>query len=182
MEPKQICGKLHSTISRMRYVIFFPPLVQITKTPLPLYILPATATILFRSLGVIIFILIGGYPPFDHADQKRKFQHIKKGRFKFKEQHWGTVTEQAKSLITSLLCVDPEKRLSAGEALEHPWMQTDQHKLRRSSLISNKHFLLRYNMRRKFQAAVKSVRIYNACLLDLWSIFSAEFLTCLCLF
>jgi len=109
------------------------------------------------SLGVIVFILIGGYPPFDHPDQKVKFNLIKKGLYKFVDKYWGTVSDEAKSLVRSLLCIDPEKRLSAAKALEHPWMQVHDENLRRSSLISNMKSLRDFNAACKFKSAVKSV-------------------------
>ena len=110
-----------------------------------------------RSLGVILFILIGGYPPFDNKDQKVKFSLIKKGAYKFHEKYWGHVSEEVKSLVVSLLCVDPEKRLSAAEALQHEWMTMDRKSLRRSSLVCNIENLRQFNYGRKFKSAVQSV-------------------------
>lgn len=86
-----------------------------------------------------------------------KFNLIKKGQYKFVDKYWGTVSDEAKSLVRSLLCIDPEKRLSAAKALEHPWMQVHDDNLRRSSLISNMKSLKDFNVACKFKSAVKSV-------------------------
>ncbi|EED92424.1 predicted protein, partial [Thalassiosira pseudonana CCMP1335] len=77
------------------------------------------------SLGVIIFILLGGYPPFQNDDQKLQFENIKKGNYIFVDKYWGTISDDAKSMIDSLLTIDPAKRLSAEDALSHPWMKAD---------------------------------------------------------
>ncbi|CAM9817731.1 unnamed protein product, partial [Ascophyllum nodosum] len=76
------------------------------------------------STGVIIFIILGGYPPFYDQDQRRLFRNIKSGNFKFDPQHWDGVSEEAKDLIRNLLTVDPSRRLTADQAINHPWLAT----------------------------------------------------------
>ena len=49
------------------------------------------------STGVIIFIILGGYPPFHDQDQRRLFRKIKSGHFKFDPQYWDGVSEEAKA-------------------------------------------------------------------------------------
>ena len=109
------------------------------------------------KLGVVIFILIGGYPPFQNADQKKHFENIKNGRYEFNDQHWGTITDEAKNLIRCLLCDDPKQRISATDALDHPWMQIHPRQLRRSSLNPSIIHLREFNYTRKFKSAVNSV-------------------------
>ncbi|KAJ1389528.1 kinase-like domain-containing protein, partial [Ochromonadaceae sp. CCMP2298] len=75
------------------------------------------------SFGVILYILLGGYPPFHDDDQKLLFRKIKAGVFEFHAEYWDPVSDQAKDLISRLLCMDPEQRLTAAQALAHPWMQ-----------------------------------------------------------
>jgi len=112
------------------------------------------------SIGVIFFILLGGYPPFQNADQSKQFDNIKKGQYKFIDKYWGTVTDEAKSLINSLLCVDPRERISAEDAMKHPWMQIDAKRLRRSSLFNSIENLRELNYKRKMKSAVQSVRSF----------------------
>jgi serine/threonine protein kinase len=88
------------------------------------------------SLGVIIFILLGGYPPF--CDENRKIQDklIMKSRYAFFKKYWDVVSNSARELIKSLLVVDPKERLSATEALNHPWFTAKNDSLRRNTLNS----------------------------------------------
>ncbi|KAH9255325.1 hypothetical protein BASA81_006777 [Batrachochytrium salamandrivorans] len=74
------------------------------------------------SLGVIAFILLGGYPPFHDEDQQELFRMIRRGRYSFDPAFWGLVSEDAKSCVRGLLCVDRTKRLKAQSVLQHPWL------------------------------------------------------------
>lgn len=109
------------------------------------------------SLGVIVYILLGGYPPFIEQNQRELFRKIRKGNFQFHEEYWGGVSADAKDLISSLLTVQPSKRLSAEEALRHKWMQTDASELAGKNLDTNLAELRKYNAKRKFKAAVNAV-------------------------
>jgi serine/threonine protein kinase len=71
------------------------------------------------SLGVIAFILIFGYMPFDEL----KVECIKKGQWLDKPEKWDGVSDMAKEFVKQLLVVDPSERLSAVEALEHPFIK-----------------------------------------------------------
>lgn len=62
------------------------------------------------SVGVILYILLGGYPPFIENNQKDLFRKIRKGQYEFHEEYWGTVSAEAKELISSLLTVKPHNR------------------------------------------------------------------------
>jgi len=73
------------------------------------------------SIGVILFILLVGYPPFMEERQRDLFCKIRLGEFEFKSKGWEGISQQAKDLISSLLVVDPGSRLSAKKALEHDW-------------------------------------------------------------
>lgn len=74
------------------------------------------------SMGIIIFIILGGYPPFQHKNQAKLFQRIKKGHFEFHEKYWSHISPEAKDLICKLLELNTMKRLTATQALEHPWV------------------------------------------------------------
>jgi calcium/calmodulin-dependent protein kinase I len=111
------------------------------------------------SLGVIIYILLGGYPPFIEQNQRELFRKIRKGQYEFHEEYWGNVSKDAKDLIASLLTVDPAKRLSAKEALQHKWMVADGKVLAAQDLGKNLDEFKKYNARRKFKGAVKAVSV-----------------------
>ena len=55
------------------------------------------------SLGVIIYILLCGYPPFHDSNQPRLFKKIRAGQYRFDSPYWDNVSEQAKDLIRHLL-------------------------------------------------------------------------------
>ena len=74
------------------------------------------------SVGIILYILLGGYPPFIEDDQSELFRKISKSEFEFHEEDFNKVSNEAKDLISSLLEVNPKKRLSAREALEDLWI------------------------------------------------------------
>ncbi|CAM9880192.1 unnamed protein product [Laminaria digitata] len=109
------------------------------------------------SVGVIIYILLGGYPPFHDENQTRLFRKIKSGNFKFHTEYWGSVSSEAKDLIRRLLTVDPKKRLTAAQAVTHPWLLSKDADLLNHNLGVNLDQLKLFNARRKLRAAIKSV-------------------------
>jgi len=76
------------------------------------------------SLGVIIYMLLCGFPPFFDAqgNQKRLYKLIKLGKYRFPSPYWDYVSEPAKDLIKQLLTLDVEKRLSAQQVMAHKWV------------------------------------------------------------
>lgn len=74
------------------------------------------------SVGVILFLLLGGYLPFDDQDEDKVFEHTRNGKYFFHPQYWKLISKAAKDLVTKLLTVNPNKRISAQEALKHEWM------------------------------------------------------------
>jgi len=113
------------------------------------------------SLGVIVYILLGGYPPFIEQNQRELFRKIRKGQYEFHEEYWGSVSADAKDLISSLLTVAPAKRLTADQALKHKWMMQDASVLAGQDLGTNLSELRKYNAKRKFKAAVNAVILAN---------------------
>eukprot|EP00928_Gymnodinium_smaydae_P053651 TRINITY_DN37592_c0_g1_i1.p1 TRINITY_DN37592_c0_g1~~TRINITY_DN37592_c0_g1_i1.p1 ORF type:complete len:550 (-),score=123.44 TRINITY_DN37592_c0_g1_i1:129-1778(-) len=74
------------------------------------------------SLGVVTFILLVGYMPFC-GDEASQIKNIETGKYLWKEAKWKTVSSTALSFVKALLVVDPEKRLTAEQALQHPFIQ-----------------------------------------------------------
>ncbi|OCF58182.1 CAMK/CAMK1/CAMK1-CMK protein kinase [Kwoniella mangroviensis CBS 10435] len=74
------------------------------------------------SIGVIAYTILCGYSPFRETDKNALLREMTKGRVVFHERYWKKVTPTAKDFIKALLVVDPKKRISATEALKHPWM------------------------------------------------------------
>lgn len=73
------------------------------------------------SCGVVLYIMLCGRPPFEGKTEKQILEKVVRGLWEFKHQEWVYVSEEAKDLIKKLLVVDPKARLSAEEALQHPW-------------------------------------------------------------
>eukprot|EP00429_Kryptoperidinium_foliaceum_P015693 CAMPEP_0176037684 /NCGR_PEP_ID=MMETSP0120_2-20121206/18670_1 /TAXON_ID=160619 /ORGANISM="Kryptoperidinium foliaceum, Strain CCMP 1326" /LENGTH=613 /DNA_ID=CAMNT_0017371073 /DNA_START=121 /DNA_END=1960 /DNA_ORIENTATION=+ len=73
------------------------------------------------SLGVIAFIIISGYMPFSGSEANQT-KNISEGTYKMKPERWDSVSNNAKEFVKALLQVDPAKRLTAEQALDHPWI------------------------------------------------------------
>ena len=113
------------------------------------------------SLGVIVYILLGGYPPFIEQNQRELFRKIRKGQYEFHEEYWGQVSDDAKNLIRALLSVDPTKRYDANGAIANKWIGADDQKLLEQDLGTNLAQMKKFNAKRKFKAAVKTVVAAN---------------------
>ena len=75
------------------------------------------------SCGVILYILLCGYPPINCRSEKELIERVKQGKYEFDPLEWDVVSDFAKDLIKKTMEKDPEKRLSAIQALNHPWIQ-----------------------------------------------------------
>jgi doublecortin-like kinase 1/2 len=76
------------------------------------------------AAGVIAYILLCGFPPFanEDNDQDLLFDQILSGSFEFTQPFWDPISESAKQLITEMLEVDPNLRLTATQVMEHQWV------------------------------------------------------------
>ncbi|XP_016352922.1 calcium/calmodulin-dependent protein kinase type II delta chain-like isoform X8 [Sinocyclocheilus anshuiensis] len=119
------------------------------------------------ACGVILYILLVGYPPFWDEDQHKLYQQIKAGAYDFPSPEWDTVTAEAKNLINQMLTINPAKRITADQALKHPWV------CQRSTVASMVHrqetveCLRKFNARRKLKGAILTTmlvsRNFSAC-------------------
>ena len=80
------------------------------------------------SCGVILYILLCGYPPFNADTDELILEKIKTGKFTFPSEEWDTVSPLAKDLVSHMLQFHPSKRVSASEALEHKWLLVNKNK------------------------------------------------------
>merc|ERR1719321_1458133 len=74
------------------------------------------------SMGVVVFVLLSGYFPFQAGDQRELLNLIRKGNYTMYEQEWAPVSIQARHFVQNLLVFAPDKRMTAAEALRHPWI------------------------------------------------------------
>jgi calcium-dependent protein kinase len=75
------------------------------------------------SLGVILFVFLCGYPPFEGDNNKEIFKNVLKQELTFDPADWTTVSKEAKDLVSKMLEKDPEKRISAEECSKHMWFK-----------------------------------------------------------
>ena len=81
------------------------------------------------SCGIIMYILLCGYPPFNGNNDNEILNSIKKGKFIFPKEEWSDVSNEAKDLINCMLRFNPEERLSAGDCLQHSWFTDKKQKV-----------------------------------------------------
>ncbi|XP_035255743.1 calcium/calmodulin-dependent protein kinase type II subunit gamma isoform X24 [Anguilla anguilla] len=113
------------------------------------------------ACGVILYILLVGYPPFWDEDQHKLYQQIKAGAYDFPSPEWDTVTPEAKNLINQMLTINPAKRITADQALKHPWV------CQRSTVASMIHrqetveCLRKFNARRRLKGAILTTMLVS---------------------
>ncbi|XP_053547945.1 calcium/calmodulin-dependent protein kinase type II subunit gamma isoform X1 [Bombina bombina] len=113
------------------------------------------------ACGVILYILLVGYPPFWDEDQHKLYQQIKAGAYDFPSPEWDTVTPEAKNLINQMLTINPARRITADQALKHPWV------CQRSTVASMMHrqetveCLRKFNARRKLKGAILTTMLVS---------------------
>ncbi|XP_063984790.1 calcium/calmodulin-dependent protein kinase type II subunit beta isoform X24 [Diachasmimorpha longicaudata] len=106
------------------------------------------------ACGVILYILLVGYPPFWDEDQHRLYSQIKAGAYDYPSPEWDTVTPEARNLINQMLTVNPTRRITASEALRHPWICQRE---RVASVVHRQETvdcLKKFNARRKLKGAI----------------------------
>ena len=81
------------------------------------------------SAGVILFIMLSGEPPFSGKDDAEILKKVSQGAFSFDKPRWKHVSAAAKDLICKLMEMDPTKRPSAADAMDHPWFEIKKSKV-----------------------------------------------------
>jgi len=107
------------------------------------------------SAGCILYVLLCGYPPFFGDDDREIIEAVRVGEYDFDGDEWEDVSLEAKDLISRLIC-KPEVRLTAQEALKHPWVKTlaknsKKEKLNKMDMVHLKKFQTHQKMK---QAAI----------------------------
>lgn len=113
------------------------------------------------SIGVIVYVLLAGYPPFYNEDQRKLFKTIKEGKYYFHEQYWEGVSADAKDMITKMLTVNQKQRWTADQLLAHPWIKKGDTELEKIDLKGSIVTMRKFNAKRRLKAAADAIIMTN---------------------
>ena len=118
------------------------------------------------SAGVILYMFIVGHAPFEGASDRIIMEKVKNGKYPRTDERWNNASKEVKDLISKLLVIDPKQRLSAIQALKHPWFKiTDSNilyqNIPKDDIISCIKNLLSYGIKSKFEELVWAYIIHN---------------------
>lgn len=106
------------------------------------------------SCGIIMYIMLCGYPPFNGENDDEILGKIKIGKFTFPEEEWDNVTDEARDLIKKMLTFNPNERYSASDCLNHSWFkQNNNKKLDKNFSIKCLNNMKKFHAERKLQQA-----------------------------
>lgn len=96
------------------------------------------------SAGIVLYTMLTGYPPFQSKNPKELLKMIKSGVYNKDINEYGILSKDAKDLISALLTLDPNARITAQEALDHPWISKKSKKSDKNKVKINeeKHKLM----------------------------------------
>jgi len=106
------------------------------------------------STGVILYILLCGFPPFYEEELPALFDQILHARYDFPTPWWDSISSDAKDLVCKLLELDPKKRLTAQQVIAHPWCQGNAPDVHLGNAQSS---LKKYNAARKLKKVALGV-------------------------
>jgi len=128
--------------------------------------LPYTESIDIWSLGVILFILLCGYPPFSDDVPSILYTKIRQGSYSFDSPWWDEISKEAKKLVSRMLTVKPEERIPAAEVVIHAWftkMERSEKKLfKRQYTQKLQQFTGRRKLKKGMNAILASHRLKKA--------------------
>ena len=110
------------------------------------------------SLGVILYVMLCGFPPFYADDNNTLFNYIKTAEFEFHSPYWDNVSDNAKDLIRKLLVVKPENRLSTEDILKHPWLTQN---IDSKGNLAFKEDYIEFKKKSKLRSAIMASLIVN---------------------
>ncbi|KAM3860386.1 serine/threonine-protein kinase H1-like [Diretmus argenteus] len=106
---------------------------------------PYSCAVDMWALGVIAYIVLSGSMPFEDDSRTRLYRAILRGKYSFHGDPWPSVSNLAKDFIQHLLVLDPAARLTAEQAIRHPWVVT----MAASSSMRNLHRSISQNLRQR---------------------------------
>ena len=144
--------------------IFEPNQVLTTKAGTPYYVAPQVLQGKYDELsdvwscGVIMYVILCGYPPFFGETDAEVLSKVRLGNFSFNAADWKNVSEAAKDLIRRLLVVVPADRLTMDQMLEHPWLKEGVEALGSAALPTLVTELKATQAKRRMKAAFLAVQ------------------------
>ena len=147
--------------------------VMVSRVGTPYYVAPEVLTQNYTSkcdvwsIGVISYILLCGFPPFDGDSDFEVIKAVETAHVDFPSPEWDDVSDSAKEFITLLLQRDPDRRPTASEALKHEWILNNAQPIvapapeERPSLERNQSSVLRMNgaKRNAFHKFLTTVKV-----------------------
>ena len=110
------------------------------------------------SLGVIVYILLCGFPPFYADNDAQLFEKIKRGEYEFLRPYWDPISETAKDFIRQMLRVDPKQRITCDQALAHRWLAEGAKSLPNTALPTLLPEMKAMQAKRRMKAAFLAVQ------------------------
>lgn len=109
------------------------------------------------SVGCIVYLLLSGNLPFMGRSQKELFRKIVAGKYEFTDESWNTISDDAKDLVKKLLVLNPDERITAKNAVRHPWLKLSKDRLNMVILQGTSQRLKTFNARMKLRSAMIAV-------------------------
>jgi len=120
--------------------------------------IPYNDTVDIWSLGVIIYIILSGFRPFEADDRYELYQQVIKADYEFFSPEWDSISQEAKDLISRMLQVQPERRITIDQALSHPWIKGNAPQVKLGDLHSH---MRQYNLKRKLKRTLNAAKAAN---------------------
>lgn len=118
------------------------------------------------AIGVITYFLLCGYTPFDRDSNLEEMQAILAADFSFTPvEYWRNVSDTARDFINRCLTIDPRARMTAHQALQHPWIKPEDPTSPEKAAGEGQDLLptvkKNFNARRTLHKAIDTVRAIN---------------------
>ncbi|XP_038047068.1 myosin light chain kinase, smooth muscle-like isoform X2 [Patiria miniata] len=118
---------------------------------------PVTTASDVWSIGVMAHILLSGISPFMGEDDKQTLIKVKRGYWDFEDEVWDDISDEAKEFLKAVMVLDPKKRLTLDQCLQHSWLKFDERHDQGVAKLSTQR-LKTFNSRRKWQKALTAVK------------------------